>query len=100
VVKEGGLGVDAERSGVRRRHLLQIGGRAGRAEREMGGGGGSVPRGERKMGERGGPGCGTTAWTTGSGWLWAARSEAVARAHGGGGLANREGGEARAKRCG
>jgi hypothetical protein len=33
-------------------------------------------------------------------WLRAARSKAVARAHGGGGLANREGGGAWATRCG
>jgi hypothetical protein len=48
-------GSGAERSGVRHRCLLQIGGRTGRAEREMGGGVGSgVPRGRwRKRGARG-----------------------------------------------
>jgi hypothetical protein len=41
-------------SGVRHQRLLQISGRAGRAEREMGGC--SVLRGGRKTGEKGGPG--------------------------------------------
>jgi hypothetical protein len=79
------------RSRVRHQRLLQIGWRAGRAEREMGGGGGSVPRGGRKTGERGGPERGMAARTSGLGWIRAARSEAAASARGGGVLANRGG---------
>jgi hypothetical protein len=87
-------------SGVRHRRLLQIGGRAGRAEREIGEGGRLDATRRKENGRKRGAGRGTTAWTVGSGWLQEARSEVAARAHGGGGLANREGGEARAKRCG
>jgi hypothetical protein len=52
---------------VRRQRLLQIGGRAGRAEKEIGGGGGMA------------------AWTARSGWLQAACSEVGWRIGEGGG---------------
>jgi hypothetical protein len=78
-------------SGVRHRRLLQIGGRAGRAEREIGEGGRLDATRRKENGRKRGAGRGTTAWTVGSGWLQEARSEVAARAHGGGGLANRGG---------
>jgi hypothetical protein len=91
-------GSGMEWSGVRRQHLLQIGGRAGRAKREMGGGA-AWCRAEEGEWEREG-GRGTTAWTMGSEWLQAAWSEAVARTHVGGGQANRGRRWARVTRCG
>jgi hypothetical protein len=52
VEKEGSSGSGTEQSGVRRRRLLQIGGRAGKAEREMGGGGSARCRTEEGKWER------------------------------------------------
>jgi hypothetical protein len=76
---------------VRCQHLLQINGRAGRAEREMGGGVGSgVPRGRGRKRERGGR-RGVDSRTAGPKWLRVARSEAAASARDGGGLTNRGG---------
>jgi hypothetical protein len=77
---------------VRRWRLLQIGGRAGEQRGKWGGGVGSgVPPGGGRKRERGGGQRGVGSQTVGPEWLQAARSEAAARAHGGGGLANRGG---------
>jgi hypothetical protein len=81
------LGSGVERSGVRHRRLLQIGGRAGRADGEMGEGRlGRASRWREKGGKRGRM---VDSRTMGSEWLRAAQLDVVARAHCRGGLANK-----------
>jgi hypothetical protein len=89
VEKEGSssLGSGVERSGVRHRRLLQIGGRAGRADGEMGEG--RLGRASLQREKGGKRGRGVNSRTMGPEWLRAAWSEVAARAHYGGGLANR-----------
>jgi hypothetical protein len=61
VEEEGSSGSGVERSRVRRQRLLEIGGRVGRAEREIVGVGSGVPRGRGRKREREGADMGLTA---------------------------------------